>query len=180
MKPIRIALLSGVLLMSGGCFQKKQPVIAPVPPAPKPVAVPTPAPPPQQTAPAPAQPAPVAPPAEPEKPSPFGPATTAPVRPVTPTPVKPTPAPAPALGAILPPDQRAKLETAYQSDLRQANLTLGKLSGRSLTPEQLDSVSRARAFIRQAAQYHNRDLATAAELARRARVLTQDLAGTLK
>jgi len=34
-----------------------------------------------------------------------------------------------------------------------------------LTPEQLDSVSRARAFIRQAAQYHNRDLATAAELA---------------
>ena len=78
------------------------------------------------------------------------------------------------------PDQRKQLDDAYQSDLRQANSVLSRLSGRVLTPEQNDSVTRARTFIRQAGQYHDRDLATAAELARRARVLTQDLAGTLK
>jgi hypothetical protein len=97
---------------------------------------------------------------------------------VTPAPVKPTPTP--ALGAILTADQRKQLDAAYQSDLRQANLVLSKLSGRTLTTEQTDSVSRARAWIRQAGQYHDRDLATAAELARRARVLTQDLAAALK
>jgi len=86
--------------------------------------------------------------------------------------------PAPSLGAILSADQRKKLDAEYQSDLKQANDALNGIRGRALTPSQTDSVNRARAFIRQAAQYHDRDLSTAAELARRARVLTQDLAGT--
>jgi hypothetical protein len=64
--------------------------------------------------------------------------------------------------------------------LRQANATLASLANRTLTPAQTETVTRARSFLQQAAQYHSRDLATAAELARRARVLTQDLAGTLK
>jgi membrane-bound ClpP family serine protease len=81
---------------------------------------------------------------------------------------------------MLTPDQRKQLDDAYQSDLKQATSELSRLNGRALTPEQSDSVNRARTFIRQAGQYHDRDLATAAELARRARVLTQDLAGTLK
>ena len=59
-------------------------------------------------------------------------------------------------------------------------LILGRLSGRSLTAEQLDSVSRATDFIRQAAQWHDRDLAAAAELARRAVLNTKDLASELK
>jgi membrane-bound ClpP family serine protease len=84
------------------------------------------------------------------------------------------------LGAILTTDQRKQLEAAYQSDLKRTNTTLNGLSGRTLSPQQTDTVNRARAFIRQAAQYHDRDLSTAAELARRARVLTQDLAGALK
>jgi membrane-bound ClpP family serine protease len=84
------------------------------------------------------------------------------------------------LGVILTADQKKQLDTTYQSDLRQANAVLNGLNGRTLTPGQTDTVSRARAFIRQAAQYHDRDLTTAAELARRARLLTQDLAGTLK
>jgi membrane-bound ClpP family serine protease len=93
---------------------------------------------------------------------------------------KPVTPPAPVLGTILSADQRKKLDIAYQSDLSQANALLAKLNGRTLTTTQNDSVTRARAFIRQAAQFHDRDLTTAAELAHRARVLTQDLAGALK
>ena len=93
---------------------------------------------------------------------------------------KPAPAPMPSLGVILSPDQKRELDASYQSDLRQANAVLNRLSTRTLTPAQTDTVNRARAFVRQAAQYHDKDLATAAELARRARVLTPDLAGTPK
>ncbi len=187
---IRVVLLCGILLVSGGCFLGKKPaVVVPVATAPPPAAQPaSPAPGtpaasvPAKPAPTPAAPAPApaAAPAEGAKPSPFGAgsnATPAP-KPLAPAPVKPVPAP--ALGAILTADQRKQLEVAYQSDLKQANVVLGRLNGRTLTSEQTDSVSRARAWIRQAAQYHERDLATAAELARRARVLTQDLAGALK
>jgi membrane-bound ClpP family serine protease len=95
-------------------------------------------------------------------------------------PAAPAPTPAPALGAILSTDQKKQLDTAYQADLREANAVHNNLNGRALTPEQNDTVNRARAFIRQATQYHDRDLTTAAELARRARVLTQDLAGARK
>jgi hypothetical protein len=100
------------------------------------------------------------------------------VNPAEDQPVAPvTPIPAPSLGAILSADQRKKLDSDYQADVRQANKVLNSIRGRALGPSQMDSVNRARAFISQAAQYHDRDLATAAELARRARVLTQDLAG---
>jgi membrane-bound ClpP family serine protease len=97
---------------------------------------------------------------------------------VRPTPAAPTPAP--ALGAILSAEKRKQLDAEYVADLGQANQILGRLTGKTLSAEQRDSVSRAQAFIRQAAQFHNRDLATAAELARRARVLTQDLANALR
>jgi membrane-bound ClpP family serine protease len=91
-----------------------------------------------------------------------------------------TPTPTPTLGTILTADQRRQLDAAYQADLRQANTVLTGLKGRNLSQDQNDTVSRAQAFVRQAAQFHDRDLATAAELARRARVLTQNLAGALK
>jgi hypothetical protein len=182
---IRVTMLSGILLLSGGCFLQKKPAIqvpvaAPPAPSPSPSSTPPPTSAPAQAAPtqpAPASPVPSAPAAEPAKPSPFPPVGNAPnPKPVTPTPLTP----APELGTILPPDQRRQLDAAYQSDLRQANAVLSKLSGRTLTPEQTDSVNRARTWIRQAAQYHDRDLTTAAELVRRAKVLTQDLAGALK
>jgi hypothetical protein len=97
---------------------------------------------------------------------------------VAPEPVVPvTPIPVPSLGAILSAGERKRLDAEYQADVRQANKILNSIRGRALTPNQADSVDRARAFVTQAAQYHDRDLATAAELARRARILTQDLAG---
>jgi hypothetical protein len=116
------------------------------------------------------------------KPNPFPPSANPP-RNNTPPAVRPAPSapsPAPALGAILTAEKRRQLDAEYVADLGQANQILGRLSGRSLSAEQRDSVSRAQAFIRQAAQFHDRDLATAAELARRARVLTQDLASSLR
>lgn len=182
MRAVRLLLVCGMLLPSGGCFLSKQPTVqAPVaapapatpPPAPAPeqqrVATPVPAA--AASAPPPSSPASV-PATQPAKPSPF---------PSVPgTAPKPAPTPAPALGTLLTADQRKQLDTAYQSDMRQANAVLGRLAGRTLTTEQANTASRAREFIRQAGQFHDRDLTTAAELARRARVLTQDLAGTLK
>jgi hypothetical protein len=181
----RVFFVCGVLLFSAACH-KKATVQVPVPVAPTPVpaaTAPVTRPAPRVTptpAPAAPTPQPAAPPAAPSKPSPFPPAsnsTTAPA-PVRPAPV--TPVPTPSLGAILTADQRKKLDGTYQSDLQQANTVLNSLKGRTLTPQETDTVNRARAFIRQAAQYHDRDLSTAADLARRARVLTQDLAGSPK
>ena len=77
-------------------------------------------------------------------------------------------------------DQRKQLDTAYQSDLRQANAVLAKIKGRTLSAAQNDTVSRAQTFMKQAAQFHDRDLTSAAEQARRARLLLQDLAGALR
>ena len=69
---------------------------------------------------------------------------------------------------------------AYQADLRQANAVLNSVR-RTRAHSEPDRFRESRPrFYRQAAQYHDRDLATAAELARRARVLTQDLAGARK
>ncbi len=177
------------VLLSAGCHKKAvvlqvpfvPPTVAPETPAtiPDPVPVPatTPSPVPGSVAinPGPLPPPPVT---TPTKPSPF-PRRSGPVTPaqVTPEPVAPVPIPTPSLGAILTADQRKQLDAEYQADLRQTNKVLNSIRNRALTPSQADSVSRARAFITQAAQYHDRDLATAAELARRARVLTQDLAG---
>lgn len=186
----RLTITCTLLLFAAGCHKKavvKAPVI-PLPPIPPPT-IPVPLP---VSAPWPAAaatlstvavvPVKLPPPFTPAKPSPFPPlptpppAHTAPVpAPVVPAPVAPLPAP--ALGAILSADERRKLDAEYQSDLRQATQILNRLRGRRLTPDQNDTATRARAFIRQAGQYHDRDLTTAAELARRARVLTQDLAG---
>lgn len=183
---LRRIVIFGSLLLSAGCHKKavvlQPPLVLPAP-APEPVAtIPQPVLVPETT-PAPIDssvainPAPLPPPlvTTPPKPSPPPRARTVPV---TPEPVAPvTPIPAPSLGEILSADKRKELEVEYQADLRQANQVLRSIRGRALTPSQTDTVNRVRAFISQAAQYHDRDLATAAEQARRARVLTQDLAG---
>ena len=182
---VRLMVTSGSLLLSAWCHKKVAlvqppfilPTLAPAPVAtiPEPVPVPDETPPPIPPTVA-INPVPLPPVPAPSKPSPFPRAPSRPA-PAVPEPVMPTPVPAPALGEILSADKRKELDTEYQADLRQANEVLNSIRGRSLTSSQRDSVSRARAFITQAAQYHDRDLATAAELARRARVLTQDLAG---
>src|SRR6185437_1532087 len=120
LKFLRVALLSGVLMTSGGClFQKPAKVQIPVTPPPAPLPAPaeqTP-PPPVATTPAPA-PTPSAPAPEPPKPSPFPPATTPvnppPTRAVTPPTVRPPQTPAPALGAVLSATDRTRLENSYK------------------------------------------------------------------
>ncbi|HVV47304.1 MAG TPA: hypothetical protein VHC72_18970 [Bryobacteraceae bacterium] len=198
MNPLRTIVVTGALAVSSGCLFHKSPpkAVAPVSTPPAPIVIPAPsepAPPPvleqgavlnplPQTTLPPAE----APPAP--KPNPFPPATNPPrnsrtrPEPAAPNPVTPAPmpAPAPSLGAILSAEDRRRLDAQYRDDLGQANRILGRLTGKALNAEQRDSVSRAQAFISQANQYHDRDLATAAELARRARVLTQDLASSLR
>jgi hypothetical protein len=182
---LRKIVLCGSLLLSAGCQKKAavilrpliMPTLAPTPVATiqEPESVP-------DTAPAPIEstiainpdPLPAPPTPAPSRPNPRPPSR--PVA-VAPEPVAPTPVPAPSLGAILSADERKKLDAEYQADLREANKALNSVRGRALNPNQAETVDRASAFITQAAQYHDRDLATAAELARRARVLTQDLAG---
>jgi len=182
---LRKLVICGSLLLSAGCHKKvalvqppfvpPAPVQEPVATIPEPVAEPATTPPPVSP-PVAINPGALPPPpvTTPSKPNPPARARSIPV---TPEPVAPTPTPAPSLGAILSADERKKLDADYQADVRQTNKILNSIRSRALTPSQADSVSRARAFIAQAAQYHDRDLATAAELARRARVLTQDLAG---
>jgi translation initiation factor IF-2 len=211
---IRVVFVSGVLVLSGGCFLQKKPAVQiPVAVPPAPVASTPSAPAPEepatvqnppaatvQTPTATPTPAPSAPATDNAKPSPFPPVARpnpprqAPASVTTPPGAAPAPGSGtpgsgtpgsgittkPSLGAIMTSDERRQLDAAYLTDLSQANVLLGRLNGKNLTAEQLDSVNRAKAWIRQAGQYHSRDLATAAELARRARVLTQDLTNALK
>ncbi len=176
-------LLAGAMAISGGCFLGKKPAITNPVPLPSPAAsVPAP------TAPPPSVPVPESAPATPTvtetaKPSPFPPVTTLPPPKKPPTRPKPAPASAPApatapaLGTILTANQRKQLDTNYQADVKESNAVLNGLAGRQLTASQADSVARARAFLNQAAQYRPTDITTAAELAHRARVLTQTLTG---
>jgi hypothetical protein len=183
---VRLTVTCGWLLLFAGCHKKVAlvqppfvlPTLAPAPAATisEPVPVPDTTPPPIESpiAISPALPAALTPaPARPNPRPPSRPVAVVP-EPVAPAPI---PAPAPALGAILSTDERKKLDAEYQADLHQVNDALNSIRGRALNPSQQDSVDRARTFVTQAAQYHDRDLAMAAELARRARVLTQDLAG---
>ena len=198
MNPLRTIVVTGALAVSSGCLFHKSPTkaVAPIllPPAPIVIPAPTePAPPPvvghspvQNPLPEATLPPAEEPPAP--KPNPFPPANNPPrnsrtrPEPAAPNPVAPAPAPtpAPSLGAILSAEDRRRLDAQYVADRDQANRILRGLNVKALNAEQRDSVSRAEAFIRQANQYHDRDLATAAELARRARVLTQDLASSLR
>jgi hypothetical protein len=198
LKPLRTIVVTGALAVSSGCIFHKSPPKATVPISlpPAPIVIPAPsvpAPPPvvEQTTVQNPLPEATLPPAETPpapKPNPFPPVNNPPrnsrtrPEPAAPNPVAPAPAPtpAPSLGAILSAEDRKRLDSEYASDLGEANRALRTLSGKALNAEQKDSFSRAQAFIRQANQYHDRDLATAAELARRARVLTQDLVSSLR
>jgi hypothetical protein len=64
----------------------------------------------------------------------------------------------------------------HQAAARRA---LDALKGRHLTREQSETASRVRAFLSQAAETESRDIAAAAELARRAALLAEDLRKSL-
>ena len=118
------------------------------------------------------------------------PTTKAPRKPAQPVaappPAAPPAAPAtppqsvvPQLTVLLTAEQRSQYETDYASDLARAQDGLVRTAGYTLTSAQKESVTRIRSFMRQAEDLHGRDLATAAQLARRAAVLSQDLADSL-
>lgn len=100
--------------------------------------------------------------------------------PSTPTATVPAPQPVPQLGVLLTTEQRNQYENEYVRDLALAQDGLVRAAHYSLSGAQKENVSRVRSFMRQAEELHARDLATAAQLARRAAVLSQDLAQSLR
>ncbi len=158
-RAIPTLVLTALLISPAGCrFFGGKPKPAPLPPAPVPTAPP---------------PAPE--PEPPELPAPV-PSTPKP-KPVPPAPV-PTPAPAPkppAFGEILTPQRQAEANRAYEASAKGARQSLERIGGRALTREQLDTVTRIRSFLKQAEEARAKDPGTAAQLARRAEILANDL-----
>lgn len=134
-------------------------------------------------------PADTPPPKPPAKPVVRKPAKKAPPVPVaanaptTPVPTASATAPAPAtgaspvpqLGVLLTPEQKNQYEVEYARDMASAMDGLVHVLESALPPAKKESMNRIRSFMRQAEDAHPRDLATAAQLARRAAVLAQDL-----
>lgn len=179
-------ILGFTVFSLSGCFFKKKPaVVVPtvVVPQPQPAPTPEPAketPPPKESTPAP-QPAPPVKETRPttpkiEKPSP------APVK-RSPSPRTTTQAPAqpiPQLGTILTPTQRAQYQQTLDESLNRAKNLLIQTRGRKLSASQTESATRVRSFIRQAEEIKAQDLTTAVQLARRADLLAQQLAQSLR
>lgn len=85
------------------------------------------------------------------------------------------PSPAPVLEEVLPGDESRRLRqnlAAYQAAARNA---LAAIKGRRLSREQNETAARIQAFLRQSEEAEGRDIAAAAELARRAALLAEDL-----
>lgn len=94
-----------------------------------------------------------------------------------------SPAPAqsvPQLSVLLTAEQRSQYEADYASNLASAQDGLVRTAGAALNAAQKESVTRIRSFMRQAEELHKKDLATAAQLAHRAAVLSQDLAQSMR
>jgi hypothetical protein len=92
----------------------------------------------------------------------------------------PTPVAAPALGQILTEEQKSEYRRSYEVSSEAARKTLSPLSVRKLTPEQKDTLARVQSFLRQADEARGRDWSLAAQLARRAELLAQDLVATVR
>jgi cytoskeletal protein RodZ len=88
--------------------------------------------------------------------------------------------PVPQLGVMMPPAERKQYEAEYARGLANAQDGLVEAAGHKLTGVQNETVTRIRGFMRQAQELHDRDLSTAAQLARRAALLAQDLLKSLQ
>lgn len=97
----------------------------------------------------------------------------------SPPPVPPEPAQAPRLGQIFTADQSRDYNRALDESLNRVRGVLAVAANRRLTPEQDRVVVRIKTFVMQAEQAREQDLVTAVNLARRADLLAQDLAGRL-
>jgi len=201
--PLLVLVLS--LAMSGCWFGHKKPKTSSVPPTPAPLSTPSPKTkpiePPSVTLPAKPvgslpqmpevqpgnAPAETPPPKSVTKPAARKPSKKASSAPAAatapPTPASPAQAPAPnavtppvpQLAVLLTPEQHNQYEAEYSHDMASAMDGLIHVLESSLSPSQKESMARIRSFMHQAEEAHGRDLATAAQLARRAAVLAQDL-----
>jgi hypothetical protein len=85
------------------------------------------------------------------------------------------PSTAPVLEEVLPGDQSRRLRQSLASYQSAARHALAAIQGHRLSREQNETAARARAFLRQSEAAEGRDIAAAAELARRAALLAEDL-----
>jgi hypothetical protein len=76
-------------------------------------------------------------------------------------------------------EQKAEYRRAYEADASEATNILLSFSARKLGKEQVDTVTRIRSFLQQAAEARANDWALAANLARRAAILAREIAGRL-
>lgn len=197
-----LAALSLLLTAEWGCHRKPKTPVQPPTPAAAPLEMPPPPkvePRPIEEPPLPPPPMPAPPQQEPavitpnviKLPPPPKPARKRPARPAAAKPkpeeAKPAeepaepaaqpapPSPAPVLEEVLPGDESRRLRqnlTAYQTAARNA---LAAIKGRRLSRDQNETASRIQAFLRQSGEAEGRDIAAAAELARRAALLAEDL-----
>ena len=119
----------------------------------------------------------------PELPPPPAPPKRVPPTPVAPKvqpqPQPPEPPPPPKLGQIFTAEQLRDYNRTLDESLERVRRRLALIGAKSLNAEQTETVGRIRTFLRQAEQAREQDLVTAVNLARRADVLAEDLAGRL-
>jgi hypothetical protein len=207
MRKLLLPLLLSLVLLTGCPFQRKpQPGPTPQLPPPRdpvvtpPIQVPevkTEEEPLEQSPPEVSTPKIVTPPAQPvkvEEPPPRRRPRPAAVKPApepapppAPTPAAPseapssgTPAQAPQLGEVLGDDQRAAYTAQITGALASARQSLESLRGKNLNKAQQDDAARVRGFISQAEALKLSDLRSAAQLARRAALLAEDLASSVQ
>ena len=89
-------------------------------------------------------------------------------------------APAPSLGQMLSPEERAELTQSLDRNLSNARQAMSHLSGHSLTTEQSQTVSLVQSLLAQADKARHGDLTVAAQLARRADLLARDLLNSVR
>lgn len=95
-----------------------------------------------------------------------------------PSPPPADPAELPQLGSILSVEQRRDFNQEIDVGIETARRLLSTLPVRGLAEDQRAAIKRIRAFIRQAQESRDQDLALAKNLAVRARVLAEDLASS--
>jgi len=175
---ITVVLLTFTLLLAPACKKRPQPNLPPLPQfSPEPATDPMPVPEPIPLAPVIYEPGATAETGM-ESSEVFGVPAVPPGPSAEPTPpvvILPEPAPLPSLAPLLPAEERRRYNIEIDSKLERANRNISLLQGRNLTARQRTSLDRVRAFVRQAESVRERDPATAAGLASRAAILSQEL-----
>jgi len=114
--------------------------------------------------------------------SPAAPGTTPPPEPSAPTPPRPAgTSPQPPLRPELSPEEEQRLAEGARQNIGDVERLVAELEGRPLKPPQREALQTAKSFLEQArTALGQRDYPRAANLASKARALTDDLAGTSK